>query len=72
MGGWTGYLINSSPPYPPTHLPLSTGHGLQQAPAAGRAVAELIVEGRFTSIDLRRLGVERVVENRPLYERNIV
>jgi FAD-dependent oxidoreductase domain-containing protein 1 len=49
-----------------------SGHGLQQSPAAGRAVSELIVDGCFSSIDLRCFGYERVLENRPLFEKNIV
>jgi sarcosine oxidase len=49
-----------------------SGHGLQQSPAAGRAVAELIVHGRFRTLDLARLGYARVAAGEPLRERNIV
>jgi glycine/D-amino acid oxidase-like deaminating enzyme len=43
-----------------------SGHGLMHAPAVGRAVKELILDGGFRSIDLSRLGWRRVVEDRPL------
>lgn len=43
-----------------------SGHGLMHAPAVGRAVKEMILDGGFRSIDLSRLGWRRVVENRPL------
>lgn len=49
-----------------------SGHGLQQAPAAGRAIAELILEGRFVTLDLSRLGYRRVIANAPLFEAGIV
>ena len=49
-----------------------SGHGLQQAPAAGRAAAELILEGHFRSIDLTRFGYGRVLRQEPLLEANIV
>ncbi len=49
-----------------------SGHGLQQSPAAGRAVMELIAHGGFRSIDLVRFGIERILANRPLKERNVV
>lgn len=49
-----------------------SGHGLQQAPAIGRGLAELILTGGYRSLDLTELGVERILENRPFPERNIV
>ncbi|NWI62501.1 FXRD1 protein, partial [Todus mexicanus] len=45
-----------------------SGHGLQHSPAAGRAVAELVVKGRYESLDLARLGWERLLEGEPLRE----
>jgi sarcosine oxidase len=49
-----------------------SGHGLQQAPAAGRAVAELVVHGGYRTLDLSNLGFARIPENRPIYEANVV
>ncbi|NXL68731.1 FXRD1 protein, partial [Chordeiles acutipennis] len=45
-----------------------SGHGLQHAPAAGRALAELLIAGRFQSLDLSRLGCDRVSQGQPLRE----
>lgn len=49
-----------------------SGHGLQQAPAVGRGLSELILEGGYRSLDLAELGAERVLENRPFKELAIV
>jgi len=49
-----------------------SGHGLQQSPAAGRAVAELIVHRKFISLDLTLFGYERVMTGRAVKELNII
>jgi len=49
-----------------------SGHGLQQSPAVGRAIAELIAYGTYRSLDLRRFGYERVVNSVPISELNVV
>jgi glycine/D-amino acid oxidase-like deaminating enzyme len=49
-----------------------SGHGMQQGPAIGRGVAELIVQGRFSSVDLSALSYERIGSNQPLWELNVI
>lgn len=49
-----------------------SGHGLQQSPAVGRGLSELIAHGRFVTLDLSDLSYERVLANRPLLERNVI
>jgi FAD-dependent oxidoreductase domain-containing protein 1 len=49
-----------------------SGHGLQQGPATGNAIAELIVHGHYGTIDLTRLGYERIAANAPLPERVVI
>jgi len=49
-----------------------SGHGMQQSPAVGRAIAELILNGAYRTLDLSPLGLERLKRNEPFYERNII
>lgn len=49
-----------------------SGHGLQQSPAAGRAISELILEKKFVTLDLSRLSFERIRLNSPFFEDGIV
>ena len=49
-----------------------SGHGLQQSPAIGRAIAELIAFGAYRTLDLSRFSYERVIAGRALSELNVV
>ena len=49
-----------------------SGHGLQQSPAVGRGIAELIVHGGYRTLDLAPLGWHRIAAGRPLVERAII
>jgi glycine/D-amino acid oxidase-like deaminating enzyme len=82
-GSWAGYyelnvldangVIGPHPTVPNVIFATGfSGHGIQHSPATGRGVAELIVDGGFTTLDLSPLGFARVVEGRKLIERNVV
>ncbi|XP_014286238.1 FAD-dependent oxidoreductase domain-containing protein 1 isoform X2 [Halyomorpha halys] len=49
-----------------------SGHGIQQSPAIGKAIMELIIDGKYVTIDLERLSFKRLFTDEPLYESNIV
>ncbi len=49
-----------------------SGHGLQHSVGTGRGIAELIVHGGYRTIDLSKLAYDRIPENRPLFEHNII
>ncbi len=49
-----------------------SGHGLQQSPAVGRALSEMIAYGAYRSLDLTPLSYQRVVENRPFLEQAVI
>jgi FAD-dependent oxidoreductase domain-containing protein 1 len=48
-----------------------SGHGLMHAPAAGRALAELIRHGEYRAIDLTRMGYQRILDSAPYAEAGI-
>ena len=49
-----------------------SGHGLQQCPAVGRGLAELMLTGRYQSLDLSPVSIQRLVDQRPLLEKNVI
>ena len=64
-------IIGRTPAYENFHLAVGfSGHGLQQSPAVGRALAELITFGEYRTIDLARFGYRRVLTGEALREVN--
>ncbi|WBU57257.1 NAD(P)/FAD-dependent oxidoreductase [Paracoccus sediminicola] len=49
-----------------------SGHGLQQGPATGRGVSELVIYGGYRTLDLSEVGFERVLLSRPFLEKAII
>jgi len=66
LGNWPGRLENF---YVACGF---SGHGLMHAPAVGRALAELIVKGRYETLDLARMRYQRVLDNKPYGETGIL
>ncbi|MGD1146777.1 MAG: FAD-dependent oxidoreductase [Thermoanaerobaculaceae bacterium] len=75
---WTGLyevtpdhhaILGAAPGRPGFYLANGfSGHGIMHAPAAGRAIAELIVHGRSESIDLTPLAVARFARDELIHE----
>ena len=49
-----------------------SGHGLQQSPAVGRGIAELLVHGCYVTLDLSPLAFDRIGRGEPVLELNVV
>jgi len=58
-------LIGKHPALSNTYMACGfSGHGIQQGPAVGRGIAELLLEGTFSTLDLTALSFDRVLEGR--------
>jgi glycine/D-amino acid oxidase-like deaminating enzyme len=49
-----------------------SGHGMQHAPAVGRAIAEWIATGMCRTLDLRALAPQRLLDGSPVREVNVI
>jgi FAD-dependent oxidoreductase domain-containing protein 1 len=49
-----------------------SGHGLQQAPAVGKALSELIRLGRYETVDVSSLSFERIPKGEKVLEEEVV
>ena len=49
-----------------------SGHGIMHAPASGLALAELVLEGGYRTLDIRAFGYGRIAAGRPYRERGII
>ncbi|EDV22676.1 uncharacterized protein TRIADDRAFT_50587 [Trichoplax adhaerens] len=79
VSAWAGYyeintldnnaIIGPHPAIPNFYFSTGySGHGLQHSPAAGRAISELILDGKFTTMDLSKFSFDRIIRNEPYKE----
>jgi len=58
-------LIGKHPALSNTYMACGfSGHGIQQGPAVGRGIAELLLDGTFSTLDLSALSFDRVLEGK--------
>ena len=66
-------IVGKLPGYENAYLAAGfSGHGVQQSPAVGRGLAELIAHGRYSALDLSEFAFERIAAGKPLMERNVI
>jgi glycine/D-amino acid oxidase-like deaminating enzyme len=65
LGNWPGRLDNF---YVACGF---SGHGFMHALAVGRGLAELIVDGAYRTLDLARMGYQRILDARPYGEEGV-
>ena len=65
LGNWPGHLDNF-------HVACGfSGHGFMHALAVGRGLAELIVRGGYQTLDLSRMGYQRILDDLPYGEEGV-
>ena len=77
--GWAGLYAVTPDHHPVVEETLSgfinavgfSGHGFQHAPATGQIVAELVLDGAASLVDISALGSERFEEGELVEERNV-
>ena len=83
VGAWSGYyeynrfdrngIVGRLPGQEHVYVGCGfSGHGMQQAPAVARGLAELIGDGAYATLDLAPLSPQRIVQGEPLLERNVI
>ena len=65
IGNWPGHLDNF---YVACGF---SGHGFMHALGVGRGLAELVVRGTYQTLDLSRMGYQRVVDGQPYGEEGV-
>ena len=76
VSSWAGYyettsldcnaIIGAHPYYPTIFWAAGfSGHGIQMAPGVGKVVSEMILQGSSRTVDVTRLGWQRVINNQP-------
>ncbi|MCL4122945.1 UNVERIFIED_CONTAM: hypothetical protein GTU68_004491 [Idotea baltica] len=79
QSAWAGYydyntfdqnaIIGRHPSFSNLYIATGfSGHGIQQAAGAGKALTELIVDSEFKTLDMERFGFDRILLREPIFE----